>query len=76
MSMDLEALAEGFGAEMDEAIPPEADVLSEGIGFDMYVFARGDHMLMLMVMWPGGGPAPLDARELAEVMDGRAESAF
>jgi hypothetical protein len=42
----------------------------------MYVFGRGDHMLMVMSMWPGGGPAPVDARALAEVMDGRAAAAF
>ena len=76
MSMDLEAFAEGFGAEMDEDMPPEADMLKEGIAFDMYVFGRGDHMLMVMVMWPGSGEAPVDIRDLAEVMDGRAESAF
>jgi hypothetical protein len=76
MSMDLQALAEGFGAEMDEAMPSEADFLKEGIAFDMYVFLRGDHMLMVMSMWPGDGPAPVDAHDLAEVMDGRAESAF
>jgi len=76
MSMDLEALVGGFGGETDQAMPPEADLLKEGIGFDMYVFTRGEHMLMLMVMWPGGGAAPVDARDLAEVMDGRAESGF
>lgn len=76
MSMDMEAIAEGFGAEMDEDMPPEADFLKEGIAFDMYVFARGDHMLMVMSMSPGDGPAPLDIRALAEVMDTRAETAF
>jgi hypothetical protein len=76
MSMDMEAIAEGFGAEMDEDMPPEADFLKEGIAFDMYVFARGDHMLMVMSMWPGDGSAPLDIRALAEVMDTRAETAF
>ena len=76
MTMDLQAFAEGFGAEMDEDMPPEADMLKEGVAFDMYVFARGDHMLMVMSMWPGGGSGPVDARALAEVMDGRAAAAF
>jgi hypothetical protein len=76
MSMDLQAFAEGFGAEMDEDMPPEADFLKEGLAFDMYVFGRGDHLLMVMVMWPGDGPAPLDIRALAEVMDTRAETTF
>ena len=76
MSMDLEALAEGFGADMDEPLPPEADVLKEGIAFDMYVFVRGERVLMVMSMWPGEGPAPVDALDLAELMDDRAEAAF
>ena len=76
MSMDLEALAEGFGAEIDEAAPPELDVLKEGIAFDMYVFVRGERVLMVMSMWPGEGPAPVDALDLAELMDGRADTAF
>lgn len=72
MTMDLEQFAEEFGASM----PPEADFLKEGLAFDMYVFARGDHMLMVMSMWPGGGSAPVDARALAELMDGRTAAAF
>jgi hypothetical protein len=72
MTMDLEQLAQEFGASM----PPEAEFMKEGLAFDMYVFGRGDHMLMVMSMWPGGGPAPVDARALAEVMDGRAAAAF
>jgi hypothetical protein len=72
MTMDMEQFAQEFGASM----PPEADFLKEGLAFDMYVFVRGDHMLMVMSMWPGGGSAPVDARALAEVMDGRAAAAF
>jgi len=72
MTMDLGQLGEEFGATM----PPEADFMKDGIAFDMYVFARGDHLLMVMSMWPGDGPAPLDIRALAEVMDTRAEDAF
>jgi hypothetical protein len=72
MTMDLGQLAQQFGASM----PPEAQFLKEGLGFDMYVFGRGDHMLMVMSMWPGAGPAPVDARALAEVMDARAAGAF
>jgi hypothetical protein len=76
MSMDLEQLAEGFGAEIGGDVPSELDVLKDGIAFDMYVFPRGDHLLMVMTMWPGGGSAPVDALDLAELMDGRAETAF
>jgi hypothetical protein len=76
MSMDLEQLAEGFGAEIDEQVPTEVEFLKDGLSFDMYVFVRGEHVLMVMVMWPGEGPAPVDALDLAELMDGRAEAAF
>lgn len=76
MSMDLESLAEGFGADVGEEAPPELDVLKDGIAFDMYIFARGDHLLMVMTVWPGAGAAAVDALDLAELMDGRAEEAF
>jgi len=72
MTMDMGQLAQEFGASM----PPEADFLKEGLSFDMYVFARGDHMLMVVSMWPGGGSGPVDARALAELVDGRAAAAF
>jgi hypothetical protein len=71
MTIDLEQFAQQFGASM----PPEAEFLKEGLAFDMYVFGRGDHLLMVMSMWPGGGTGPLDARALAEVMDERAGAA-
>jgi hypothetical protein len=72
MTMDLEQFTQDFGA----STPPEAEFLKDGLAFDMYVFGRGDHLLMVMSMWPGGGTAPLDARALAEVMDERAGAAF
>jgi hypothetical protein len=72
MTMDLEQFTQQLGASM----PPGADFLKDGLAFDMYVFGHGDHMLMVMSMWPGGGAAPIDARALAKVMDGRAEAAY
>jgi hypothetical protein len=72
MTMDLEQFTQEFGASM----PPEAEFLKDGLAFDMYVFVRGDHILMVMSMWPGGGSGPVDARALAEVMDERAAAAF
>jgi hypothetical protein len=68
MTMDME----GLGVPM----PPGAGFLSEGLAFDMYVFWRGDHLLMLMSMWSGEAAAPVDAGALAELMDDRAEDAF
>jgi hypothetical protein len=76
MSMDLKQLTEALGAETDQQLPPEAELLKDGIAFDMYVFVRGDHALMVMSMWPGPGPAPVDALDLAGLMDDRAEAAF
>ena len=72
MTMDLSQLSQQFGADA----PPETDFLKEGLAFDMDVFARGDHLLLVMSMWPGSGQAPVDARALAEVVDTRAKDAF
>jgi hypothetical protein len=72
MTIDLRQFTQEFSASM----PPEADFLKDGLAFDMYVFARGDHLLMVMSMWPGAGPAPVDARPPAEVMDARASGTF
>jgi hypothetical protein len=72
MTVDLGQFAQQFGGSM----PPEADFLKEGLAFDMYVFVRGDHILMVMDMWPADGPAPVDARGLGEVMDARAATTF
>jgi hypothetical protein len=40
----------------------------------MYFWMRGERILTLMVMWEDGQPVELDARALAELMDGRAGS--
>jgi len=68
MTMDMEQL----GVPM----PPDGEFLSEGLAFDMYAFWRGDHVLMVMSMWPGDGAAPVDAQALADAMDARAAEAF
>jgi hypothetical protein len=83
MEIDLgaffEALVAGFGEEFGDV---EADLsqeeipIPEGIGMDIFMFVRGDRMLMLMVMWPLGENPGVDARELADAMDDRAAAAF
>ena len=39
---------------------------------DMYAFAAGDRVLVVMVMWPTDESPGVDARALAEVMESRA----
>ena len=69
MTMDLGALFGAFGA------PEEDNPFAEGISIDMYIFLRGETMLMTVVMWPAAAGAGVDAYALAQVMDGRAISA-
>jgi len=69
LTMDLGALIGAFGP------PDEADLFAEGISMDMYMFLRGDRMLMTIVMWPAGTPSGVDGHALAERMDERAISA-
>jgi hypothetical protein len=69
MTMDLGGLFGALGA------PDDANPFADGISMDMYMFLRGDKLLMTMVMWPAGGPSGVDGYALANVMDGRAISA-
>ncbi len=64
MVMDFSGMFEAFGLPDDGSMPG-------GIAWDMYVFVRGERMLMVMVMWPSD-EAGVDARALAEIMDARA----
>lgn len=69
MTLDFGALFGALGA------PDEANPIAAGLSMDMYMFLRGDRMLMTIVMWPAGAPSGVDGRALAEIMDGRAASA-
>jgi hypothetical protein len=64
LEMDFAGLFSGLGAG-ESPVP-------NGIAMDMYVFARGQRMLMLMIMYPAGSASPVDGHALAEIMDGRA----
>ena len=72
MELDLGALlgelATAFGA-------PEAEIAAAGFAIEIYVFFRGDRMLMVVVMETLGQSASVDARELAETMDAKAAAA-
>ncbi len=83
--LDVSGLGEGgFGMHMVMTFEgpyleqlPSDNPFGDEVALDAYFFARGDRMLMLMVMWPGGdAAAPVDAHALAEVMDGRAQRAY
>lgn len=63
MVMDLGSLAGAFGAPADGA-PAE-------MAMDMFMFVKGDRMHMTFVMYPDGGSPGVDARHLADVLDGR-----
>lgn len=64
MVMDFGELLGAFGAPSDESNP-----FAGGIAMDMYMFGRGDRMLMLMVMAPAEGGSDIDGKALAETMD-------
>ena len=69
MEMDFGAIFGVFGMPEDEEGPT-------GIAFDTYMFFRGEHMLMVMVMSPNDGDTGVDARDLADLLDDKAEDAF
>ena len=54
----------------------EENPLAAGIAMEMYMFFRGEHMLMVMVMSPIGESTGVDARDLAEIMNEKAADAF
>ena len=72
MELDLGALlgelATAFGA-------PEEEIPTAGFVIEMYMFFRGDRMLMVVVMETLDQSTGVDARELAETMDAKAAAA-
>ena len=72
MELDLGALlgdlATAFGA-------PAEEIPAAGFVIEMYMFLRGEQMLMVVVMEPLGRSTDVDARELAETMDAKAAAA-
>ena len=65
MEIDFGSLFGAFGVPEDDSVPT-------GIAMDMYAFAAGDQVLVIMVMWPIGEPPGVDALTLAEIMASRA----
>jgi hypothetical protein len=70
MVLDFSGLMDAFGA-------PEGDnPLAGGIAMEVYIFARGDHLLMTMVMWSAGDASGVDSRGLADALDANASGTF
>jgi hypothetical protein len=70
MAMDFGGLMSAFGA------PEGENPFAGGLAIDMYIFLRGDHMLMAMVMWPAAESSGVDSRGLAEALDANASGIF
>ena len=74
MHMELD-----FGALLDELATafdaPEEEIPAAGFVIEMYMFFRGEQMLMVVVMESLGQSTGVDARELAETMDAKAAAA-
>ena len=70
MEMDFAGLLEAF------AVPEEENPFDAGIAMDMYMFLRGERVLMTMAMRPADQQPGADGRSLAETMDGKAAAAF
>lgn len=72
MELDLGALlgqlVTAFGA-------PEEEIPAAGFVIEMYMFLRGDRMLMVVVIESLGQSNGVDPRELAETMDAKAAAA-
>jgi hypothetical protein len=69
MVMDMSGLVEGLGDLAEEGTEGFPTALS----FDMYVFKKGDVVLMAMTMMPADQASPVDVQSLAEIMESRAQ---
>ncbi len=70
MVLDLSGLLQAFGA------PAGGNPFPSGIAMDIYMFMRGDHMFMTMVVWPADGSSGVDSHVLAEALDANAAGTF
>ena len=67
MAMDFGGLFDQFGLPAGEAPP------FDSIVWEMYAFAKGERMYMVMVMWPDNADPGLDSRSLADALNARAD---
>jgi hypothetical protein len=66
MVIDFSGLPNSLSAPEGASNP-----FQDGLAIDMYMFVRGDHMYMAMVMWPASGSSGVDARALADTLNSR-----
>jgi hypothetical protein len=66
MVMDMSGMMNSFGGA-DGPNP-----FAGGLAVDMYMFAAGGQMHMVMVMWPADGSAGADARQLIDALYSKA----
>ena len=69
MVIDFSGLLEAFGAQGDNPF-------GSGLAIDVYMFLRGDHMLMTMVMAPADQSSGIDSHALADALDANASGVF
>ena len=67
MVMDMSGLVEGLGD-----LAPEGTDFPTSLSFDMYVFKKGDVVLMVMTMLPPDSGTSVDVESLAKIMESRA----
>lgn len=72
MELDLGALLGDLATALGA---PAEEIPAAGFVIEMYMFLRGERMLMVVVMEPLGRSTGVDARELAETMDAKAAAA-
>ena len=72
MEFDLGALLGELATAFDA---PAEEIPDAGFIIEMYMFLRGEQMLMIIVMESLGQSTGVDARELAETMDAKAAAA-
>jgi len=68
MVMDMSGLMEGLG----DLAPEGGEGFPTSLSFDMYIFKKGDVVLMAMTMLPLETASPVDVASLAEIMESRA----
>ena len=66
MAMDFAGLFDQFG------VPGGEEPSFDSITFEMYAFASGERVYMVMVIWPGDVSSGVNSRALAEALDAKA----
>ena len=67
LAMDFGGMFEQFGLPAEETPPFDAIVM------EMYAFAKGERVYMVMVIWPDGADPGVSSRSLADALNARAD---